>query len=41
MAADMVGTDDTLEWMMKLSSKTGLPITFAVRNSIRTRFLCH
>jgi len=30
MASDMVGADDTMEWMVKLSSETGLPITFAL-----------
>lgn len=30
MASDMVGPDATMEWMVKLSSETGLPITFAM-----------
>ena len=30
MASDMVGADDTMEWMVKLSAETGLPITFAL-----------
>ncbi|HVN29635.1 MAG TPA: amidohydrolase family protein [Candidatus Binataceae bacterium] len=30
MASDMVGPDATMEWMVKLSSETGLPITFAI-----------
>jgi N-acyl-D-aspartate/D-glutamate deacylase len=30
MASDMVGPDATMEWMVKLSAETGLPITFAV-----------
>jgi N-acyl-D-amino-acid deacylase len=30
MASDMVGPDATMEWMVKLSAETGLPITFAM-----------
>jgi N-acyl-D-amino-acid deacylase len=30
MASDMVGADATMEWMIKLSTETGLPITFAM-----------
>jgi N-acyl-D-amino-acid deacylase len=30
MASDMVGPDATMEWMVKFSSETGLPITFAM-----------
>ena len=30
MASDMVGPDATMEWMVKLSAETGLPITFAI-----------
>ena len=30
MASDMVGPDATMEWMVKLSAETKLPITFAV-----------
>src|SRR5580698_3838579 len=30
MASDMVGPDATMEWMVKLSAETGLPITFAL-----------
>ena len=30
MASDMVGPDATMNWMVKLSSETGLPITFAM-----------
>ena len=30
MASDMVGADATMEWMVKLSTETGLPITFAM-----------
>ena len=33
MASDLVGPDATMEWMVKLSSKTGLPITFAIAQS--------
>ena len=30
MASDMVGPDATMEWMVKFSTETGLPITFAM-----------
>ncbi|MBF6569190.1 MAG: amidohydrolase family protein [Candidatus Binataceae bacterium] len=30
MASDLVGPDATMEWMVKLSTETGLPITFAL-----------
>jgi N-acyl-D-amino-acid deacylase len=30
MASDMVGADATMEWMIELSTETGLPITFAM-----------
>ena len=30
MASDLVGPDETMEWMVKLSTETGLPITFAL-----------
>ena len=30
MASDMAGPDASMEWMVKLSSETGLPITFAM-----------
>jgi N-acyl-D-aspartate/D-glutamate deacylase len=30
MASDMAGPDATMEWMVRLSSETGLPITFAI-----------
>jgi N-acyl-D-aspartate/D-glutamate deacylase len=30
MASDMIGPDATMEWMVRLSSETGLPITFAM-----------
>jgi N-acyl-D-aspartate/D-glutamate deacylase len=35
MASDMVGTDATMEWMVKLSAETGLPITFAMAQTDR------
>jgi N-acyl-D-amino-acid deacylase len=35
MASDMVGPDATMEWMVKLSSETGLPITFAMAQTDR------
>ncbi len=33
MASDLVGPDATMEWMVKLTQKTGLPITFAIAQS--------
>lgn len=30
MASDLAGPDETMEWMVKLSTETGLPITFAL-----------
>ena len=35
MASDMVGADATMEWMVKLSAETGLPITFAMAQTDR------
>jgi N-acyl-D-amino-acid deacylase len=35
MASDMVGPDATMEWMVKLSAETGLPITFAMAQTDR------
>src|SRR5579862_107579 len=35
MASDMVGPDATMEWMVKLSSETCLPITFAMAQTDR------
>jgi len=35
MASDMVGPDATMEWMVKLSTETGLPITFAMAQTDR------
>jgi N-acyl-D-amino-acid deacylase len=35
MASDMVGPDATMEWMVKLSSETKLPITFAMAQTDR------
>ncbi len=35
MASDMVGPDATMEWMVKLSAETRLPITFAMAQTDR------
>jgi N-acyl-D-amino-acid deacylase len=35
MASDMVGPDATMEWMVKLSAETKLPITFAMAQTDR------